>query len=168
LGKPAFSASVVIPGGEVFIPLEGILDKEKEIARLKKEIEKAESFAASIEKKLSNESFVKNAPAAVIDSERQKFATQRDIVEKSRGRWGRWGRKFVYYLSGDLRMLATVQEKAVTSSGNVTQRAYTTEEVFERIDQKLIKAFGEGFEDRLNQEKAKRGLQKSFSIMNNI
>jgi valyl-tRNA synthetase len=84
LNKPAFSASVVIPGGEVFIPLEGILDKEKEIARLKKEIEKAESFAASIEKKLSNESFVKNAPASVIDSERQKLATQRDIVEKSK------------------------------------------------------------------------------------
>jgi hypothetical protein len=56
-------------------------------------------------------------------------------------------------------MLATVQKKAATSSGNVAQRTYTTEEVFERIDQKLIKAFGEGFEDRLNQEKAKRGLQ---------
>jgi valyl-tRNA synthetase len=91
LSKPAFSASVVIPGGEVFIPLEGILDKEKEIARLKKEIEKAESFAASIEKKLSNESFVKNAPASVIDSERQKLATQRDIVEKSRVALGEMG-----------------------------------------------------------------------------
>jgi len=82
--KPAFSASVVIPGGEIFVPLEGILNKETEIARLKKEIEKAESFAASIEKKLSNENFVKNAPAAVIDGERQKLATQRDIVEKSK------------------------------------------------------------------------------------
>ncbi|MDR1812774.1 MAG: valine--tRNA ligase, partial [Candidatus Fibromonas sp.] len=84
LKKPAFSASVVIPGGELFIPLEGILDKEKEIARLKKEIEKAESFAASVEKKLSNENFVKNAPEAVIDGERQKLATQKDIVEKSK------------------------------------------------------------------------------------
>ncbi|GBU23493.1 valyl-tRNA synthetase [Fibrobacteria bacterium R8-3-H12] len=82
--KPAFSASVVIPGGEVFVPLEGILNKETEIARLKREIEKAESFAASIEKKLSNENFVKNAPAAVIDGERQKLATQKDIVEKCR------------------------------------------------------------------------------------
>jgi len=82
LSKPEFSASVVIPDGELFIPLEGILDKEKEIARLKKEIEKAQSFAVSIEKKLSNESFAKNAPPAVIDSERQKLATQKDIVEK--------------------------------------------------------------------------------------
>ena len=73
---------MVIPDGELFISLEGILDKEKEIARLKKEIEKAQSFAVSIEKKLSNENFAKNAPPAVIDSERQKLATQKDIVEK--------------------------------------------------------------------------------------
>jgi len=89
--KPAFSASVVIPGGEVFVPLEGILNKETEIARLKKEIEKAENFAVSIEKKLSNENFVKNAPAAVIDGERQKLATQKDIVEKCRGALGELG-----------------------------------------------------------------------------
>jgi len=89
--KPAFSASVVIPGGEVFVPLEGILNKETEIARLKKEIEKAESFAASIEKKLSNENFVKNAPPAVIDGEKQKLATQRDIVEKCKVALGELG-----------------------------------------------------------------------------
>jgi valyl-tRNA synthetase len=83
LSKPAFSANAVIPGGELFVPLEGILNKDTEIARLKKEIEKAESFIRSLNKKLENESFVKNAPAAVIDGERQKLATQRDIVEKS-------------------------------------------------------------------------------------
>ena len=83
LQKPAFSASVVMQGGEVFIPLEGILNKETEIARLKKEIEKAESFISSLNKKLSNENFVKNAPAAVIDGERQKLATQIDIVDKN-------------------------------------------------------------------------------------
>ena len=65
---------------------------------------------------------------------------------------------FVYYLQGDLKILATVQEKTIASRGNATKKAYTVEEVFERIDQKLIKAFGEGFEERLNQEKAKRGL----------
>ena len=50
---------------------------------MKKEIEKAENFIRSLNKKLENESFVKNAPAAVIDGEKQKLATQRDIVEKS-------------------------------------------------------------------------------------
>jgi len=84
LPKPAFSASAVIAGGEVFVPLEGILNKETEIARLNKEVEKAESFIISLNKKLSNENFVKNAPASVIDNERQKLATQQDIVEKSK------------------------------------------------------------------------------------
>lgn len=80
--KPKFSASAVIPGGELYIPLEGILDPAAEIARLEKEIEKAKSFAASIEKKLSNEKFVNGAPKQVVDAERQKLATQMDIVAK--------------------------------------------------------------------------------------
>jgi hypothetical protein len=55
-------------------------------------------------------------------------------------------------------MLAVVQEKAVASGGNATQRAYTVEEVFAHIDQKLIDAFGEDFGERLNQEKIERSL----------
>jgi len=82
--KPSLSASMVVPGGELYIPLEGLLDPVAEIARLKKEIEKAESFAASIEKKLSNEKFVAGAPEAVIAGEKQKLATQQDIVSKNR------------------------------------------------------------------------------------
>ena len=80
--KPKLSASVVVPGGELYLPLEGLLDPVAEIARLKKEIEKAEGFAASIQKKLSNEKFVGSAPKAVIDGEHQKLATQEDIVAK--------------------------------------------------------------------------------------
>ncbi|MCQ2097785.1 MAG: class I tRNA ligase family protein [Fibrobacter sp.] len=81
--KPKFSASAVVPGGELFIPLEGILDPAAEIARLEKEIEKAKSFAASIEKKLSNEKFVSGAPEAVVNAERVKLATQQDIIAKN-------------------------------------------------------------------------------------
>jgi len=55
-------------------------------------------------------------------------------------------------------MLANVREKILASGGNANQRAYTVEEVFEHIDQKLINAFGEEFKDRLNEEKAKRNL----------
>lgn len=55
-------------------------------------------------------------------------------------------------------MLTIAQEKTAVSGGNAARRAYTVEEVFDRIDQKLIKAFGEGFEDKLNQEKSKRNL----------
>lgn len=81
--KPKFSASAVVPGGELYIPLEGILDPTAEIARLEKEIEKAKSFAASIEKKLSNQKFVSGAPEAIVNAERTKLATQRDIIEKN-------------------------------------------------------------------------------------
>jgi hypothetical protein len=55
-------------------------------------------------------------------------------------------------------MIATLQEKAVASGGNATQRAYTVEEVFERIDQKLANAFGKDFGEKLSKEKAKRNL----------
>ena len=81
--KPKFSASAVVPGGELYIPLEGILDPAAEIARLEKEIEKAKSFAASIERKLSNEKFVNGAPEAVVNAERTKLATQMDIIAKN-------------------------------------------------------------------------------------
>ncbi|MBR6022079.1 MAG: valine--tRNA ligase [Kiritimatiellae bacterium] len=81
--KPKFSASAVVPGGELYIPLEGILDPAAEIARLEKEIEKAKAFAASIERKLANEKFVNGAPEAVVNAERAKLATQLDIVAKS-------------------------------------------------------------------------------------
>ena len=81
--KPKFSASSVVPGGELYIPLEGILDPAAEIARLEKEIEKAKAFAASIERKLSNEKFVNGAPEAVVNAERTKLATQQDIIAKS-------------------------------------------------------------------------------------
>jgi len=55
-------------------------------------------------------------------------------------------------------MLTNAQEKTLVFGGNATQRAYTVEEVFEHIDQRLINAFGEDFKDRLNQEKAKRNF----------
>jgi len=81
--KPKFSASSVVPGGELYIPLEGILDPAAEIARLEKEIEKAKAFAVSIEKKLSNQKFVNGAPEAVVNAERVKLATQQDIIAKN-------------------------------------------------------------------------------------
>jgi valyl-tRNA synthetase len=84
LAKPKFSASIVVPGGELNIPLEGLLDPVAEVTRLKKEIEKSEAFAVAIENKLANPAFADKAPASVIDGEKQKLATQRDIVAKNR------------------------------------------------------------------------------------
>ena len=50
--------------------------------RLTKELGKAEGYVAAQEKKLSNESFVKSAPAEVVEGERSKLQSQVDRVEK--------------------------------------------------------------------------------------
>jgi valyl-tRNA synthetase len=76
LAKPSFSASAVIPGGKVYVSLEGILDPAAEKVRLGKELEKARSFAAAQEKKLANEKFVNSAPAEVVENEREKLRSQ--------------------------------------------------------------------------------------------
>ena len=50
------------------------IDVEAEKAKLAKEIAYYEGFRKSVEKKLSNERFVANAPAQVVDAERKKLA----------------------------------------------------------------------------------------------
>jgi valyl-tRNA synthetase len=65
------------------VPLEGILDKDKEIDKLTKEIDKTSKFIFGLEKKLSNAKFVSNAPAAVVDGEKNKLANQQDILVKA-------------------------------------------------------------------------------------
>ncbi len=72
--KPKASASALVKGTELFIPLEGLIDLDKERLRIQKEIKKAEGFLKSVEGKLSNEKFVENAPDEVVERERQKKA----------------------------------------------------------------------------------------------
>jgi valyl-tRNA synthetase len=81
--KPGFSASVIFAGGELWVPLEGILDKDAELAKLHKELKKAQGFLAGLQKKLSNEKFTSNAPAEVIEGEKAKVATQAELIEKT-------------------------------------------------------------------------------------
>jgi len=59
--------------GEVFVPLEGLLDVAKEKDRLDKEIAKISQLAEGARKKLSNAKFVESAPADVIEKEKQKL-----------------------------------------------------------------------------------------------
>ncbi len=72
--KPSHAMSGVIEGVEIFLPLEGLIDTEKEIARLTKELEKIRKGAAATEGKLNNERFLSKAPAEVVQSEREKLA----------------------------------------------------------------------------------------------
>ncbi|MDO7847759.1 valine--tRNA ligase [Hymenobacter sp. M29] len=71
---PAASVSFVLGGSEFFIPLEGHIDMAAERARLEKELEYAQGFRDSVQKKLGNEKFAQNAKPEVLEKERQKLA----------------------------------------------------------------------------------------------
>ncbi|MFW5774667.1 MAG: valine--tRNA ligase [Chitinivibrionales bacterium] len=71
--KPGFAGQAVVKGTQVFIELEGLIDKNVEIERLTKEINHIEKMAQGTKKRLDNESFVAKAPASVVEKEREKY-----------------------------------------------------------------------------------------------
>lgn len=80
--KPKASATAVVEKMELFIPLEGLIDVDKEVARLEKEIAGKAGFINGLNKKLSNENFVNRAPADVVAAERQKLAQAEESLAK--------------------------------------------------------------------------------------
>lgn len=77
--------SVVSQGVEYYMPLEDLVDYEKELQRLKKELATAESELDRVVKKLANQGFVSKAPEALVAKEREKegqFKTQIDQLQK--------------------------------------------------------------------------------------
>jgi valyl-tRNA synthetase len=71
--KPAQAASAVLDGVEVYLPLRGLLDLDKEIARVEKEIAQALQEKSRLEGKLNNPSFTAKAPEQVVAKEREKL-----------------------------------------------------------------------------------------------
>ena len=63
-----------VKSNEYFIPMEGAIDVEAEIAKLTEELNYTEGFLKSVQKKLSNERFVAGAPEQVVASEKKKEA----------------------------------------------------------------------------------------------
>ncbi|MEN8799398.1 MAG: valine--tRNA ligase [Flavobacteriaceae bacterium] len=75
-----------VRSNEYFIPLEGKLDTEVEIKKIKEELQYTRGFLASVEKKLSNERFVNNAPEKVVAMEQKKASdalAKIETLEKS-------------------------------------------------------------------------------------
>ena len=60
--------------GELFLPLEGLIDVAAEKARLTKEMEKIEAEIAKVEQKLANPNFTQKVPAAVLEEHQQRLA----------------------------------------------------------------------------------------------
>lgn len=79
--KDPAAATFIVGVTEVNIPLTGSIDVEAELAKLRKDLEYMEGFKASVMKKLSNERFVNNAPAAVVEGERRKLADAEAKIE---------------------------------------------------------------------------------------
>lgn len=71
---PDNAVSFVIKGDELFVPLEGQIDAGQEKENLEKEIAYTKGFLSSVDKKLSNERFVNNAPEQVVANEKKKQA----------------------------------------------------------------------------------------------
>jgi valyl-tRNA synthetase len=70
--------------GDLFLPLEGLIDKAAETARLKKELEKIEAEAAKVEQKLANPNFTQKVPPNVLAEHQKRLAdwqAKRDHVK---------------------------------------------------------------------------------------
>lgn len=67
------SATALVGEMKILIPLAGLIDKDQEIIRLSKEIEKLEKQKMQFEGKLNNEKFVSGAPKAIVDVERERL-----------------------------------------------------------------------------------------------
>ena len=67
--------------GELFLPMEGLIDVEAEKARLKKELEKIETETSKVEQKLANPNFTQKVPANVLEEHKQRLADWQDKRE---------------------------------------------------------------------------------------
>ncbi|MBE6671882.1 MAG: valine--tRNA ligase, partial [Ruminococcaceae bacterium] len=74
------AVQIITDSAKIYIPLGDLVDFEKEKERLEKEKAKEISEIERIEKKLSNEGFVSKAPQAVIDGEKAKLVSHREIL----------------------------------------------------------------------------------------
>ena len=83
---PEETMSAALPGVEVYVPLDDLMDYEAEYARLKKEEERLTKEVARVTNQLANEKFVSRAPAHVIQAERDKLAGYQDMLEKTLAR----------------------------------------------------------------------------------
>ncbi len=74
------SQAFLIGTDEYAVPLGNLIDAEAEIQKAEAEIQRLQGFMAGIQKKLSNERFVQNAPAQVVELERKKLADSESKV----------------------------------------------------------------------------------------
>jgi valyl-tRNA synthetase len=80
--RPKSSATAVVGGAMLFVPLEGIIDFNKEAQRLEKEITKLTKELAAVSKKLDNDSFLNKAPQDVVEQVKAKHSHLQEKQQK--------------------------------------------------------------------------------------
>ncbi|MGL4571446.1 MAG: valine--tRNA ligase [Clostridium sp.] len=83
---PENAVSLVVKGGELFMPLLDLVDREKELERLTKEVKKLEGEIERIDKKLSNAGFVAKAPESVVLGEKEKRSKYVEMLDAVKSR----------------------------------------------------------------------------------
>jgi valyl-tRNA synthetase len=80
--RPKSSATAVVGGATVFVPLEGVIDLSKEALRLEKEMNKLKKELAAVSKKLENENFLNKAPQDVVEQVKAKHSGMQEKQQK--------------------------------------------------------------------------------------
>ena len=80
--RPELSAILIFPGGEIYLPLAGIIDIDKEKGLLEKRLKTISDEISRIDKKLSNNDFVEKAPQEVVLKEKEKHRELMDQKER--------------------------------------------------------------------------------------
>ena len=84
--KPQQALTSIARGVEIYLPLAGLIDFQKEIARLEKDCKKLEKEVARSSGKLSNQGFIDKAPLEVVEQEKVKLEEHKEKLEAVQSR----------------------------------------------------------------------------------
>lgn len=83
--KPEGAAAAMAGAVQIYLPLEGLVDLAKEKARLSKELESAQRYLTSLDKKLTNKSFIDKAPEKLVSDIKEKHTEATERVGRIQG-----------------------------------------------------------------------------------
>jgi valyl-tRNA synthetase len=88
--RPAKSSLAVVAGCEALVPLEGIVDFDREAERIRREVEELKRLVGGIDAKFANPDFAARAKPEVVEAERQRrteFAAKLERLERQLASW---------------------------------------------------------------------------------
>ena len=80
--RPKDAAATVVDGIDIFVPLAGLIDAERERARLQEDIDQLRQELGRLDTRLADTQFVQKAPKEIIDQTRERQAQVRETIAK--------------------------------------------------------------------------------------